>query len=88
MKIFEATSVTAEGSKIVIIRVPQAVVENPFWMGEVMVRGAHDLCCRRVLLLSADTGRIFGNHEDKRAIVGFDPTLARWVQWNMVELGL
>lgn len=83
--VFEAATVTIEGVRLVIVRLPDVVLDNPMRRSVVMARAEHEFGCSP-LLLGEDKGRIVGNLHHKRLLEhGFDPTQAPWAQWNMAD---
>jgi hypothetical protein len=84
--VFEAFNVTIGTAKLVVIRLPDVVLDSPMKCGVVMARAEHEFG-RWVLLLGEDKGRIVGNLHHTRLLQehGFDAAQARWVPWSMVE---
>lgn len=86
MRVFPIAKVTLNaGDKVVIVKVPRDVADDPLVRGAVMHRAELELNCHRVVLLFDDTEEIFGNHQDKRSLSNFDLRFATWSVWNTAE---
>jgi hypothetical protein len=87
MQTFRAAQITLGGTDLVVIEVPEAVLQDVLQWSPIAARAAHEFG-RPVILAGTETGRIGGSQPYRdypEQFGGFDPATADWTLWSKAE---
>lgn len=84
MRIFEVAHIVLKIDKIVVVRVPDAVYDDPLDAGDVLESAERKFKVPAVLMASG-TGDMRGSHHLRRQLQQIDQQDLKWAQWSMAE---